>query len=672
MDLNQEQFTTSTDTIMANKKKELLSIAMKRTNEWIFSQEIPSDVTVNAGGTSFSLHKFPLISKCGYLRKFVLESDDSDLSVVEIPDIPGGADAFELAAKFCYGINFEITTDNVAMLRCVAEYLQMTEDYAVENLVGRTEAYVNEVALKSLSGAVSVLHSSENLLPIAEEVKLVSRCIDTIAFVAWKDSEFCTPRRAEGGINDLISSTAPNAKPLVDWWAEDLTVLRIDFFQRVLIAMTVRGYKQYALGPSLMLYAQKSLRGLEIFGKGRKKIEPRQEHEKRVVLETIVSLLPQEKNSMSVSFLSMLLRAAIYLETTVACRLDLEKRMASQLGQAVLDDLLIPSYSFTGETLFDVETVQRIMMNYIEYEMEGTKFGCDADEEYISPSPTGKERVTRLMENYLVEISSDRNLSVSKFIDLAELIPEQFRITEDGMYRAIDIFLKAHPALSDMERKKVCSVMDCQKLSREACAHAAQNDRLPVQTVVQVLYYEQQRIREVMDSSLSDSPALPDKVNQNTIDIHPVSDELSNLRRENQDLKLELVKMKMRLKELEKSADKSAVNSPLGITHQSSGKPPLPRKSLMSSVSKTLGKILRADAIMPQNNKVQAMTVCNSGESVDTDLGQIEIWKISPELNANFSMAMTKGANLDRATQAQGGQAWTTLSFWTLQTVLHL
>lgn len=155
-----------------------------------------------------------------------------------------------------------------------------------------------------------------------------------------------------------------------------------------------------------------------------------------------------------------------------------------------------------------------------------------------------------------------------------------------------------------MERKKVCSVMDCQKLSREACAHAAQNDRLPVQTVVQVLYYEQQRIREVTDSSLSESHALPAEVVLNTIDVHPVSDELSNLRRENQQLKLELAKMKMRLKEMEKPTDKSAVNSPLiGISHPSSGKPPLPRKSLMSSVSKTLGKILRADAIVPQNNK---------------------------------------------------------------------
>ncbi|XP_038700138.1 BTB/POZ domain-containing protein SR1IP1-like [Tripterygium wilfordii] len=574
---------------MSSKKKELLSTAMKRTSEWIFSQEIPSDITIHAGGASFSLHKFPLVSKCGFIRKLVSEPSDADTSVIEIPDVPGGAEAFELAAKFCYGINFEISTENIATLRCLAEYLQMTEDYAVGNLVGRTEAYLNEVALKSLAGAIKVLHLSENLLPIAEKVKLVSHCIDAIALMACKESQFCISSNEA-----LTSSTVSQPKPVVDWWAEDLTVLRIDIFQRVLIAMIARGFKSYALGPILMLYAQKSLRGLDAFGKGRKKIEPQQEHEKRVVLETIVSLLPRERNAMSVSFLSMLLRSAIYLETTVACRLDLEKRMALQLGQAVLDDLLIPAYSFTGDTLFDVDTVQRIMMNYLDLEMDRRSLDYNAVDGCISPLPNDLERVGKLMENYLAEIASDRNLPVSKFIGIAELIPEQSRATEDGMYRAIDIYLKAHPALSEMERKKVCSLMDCQKLSREACAHAAQNDRLPVQTVVQVLYYEQQRLRDVMSGNLSsggESPAIPSKINVYSTDIHPVPDELSSLKRENEDLKLELAKMKMRMKEIEKPSHISTLRSPGSNPMPSAGKPPLPRKSLIGSVSKKLGKL---------------------------------------------------------------------------------
>ncbi|XP_052204692.1 BTB/POZ domain-containing protein SR1IP1-like [Diospyros lotus] len=580
-------------------KKELLSTAMERTSEWIFSQEIPSDFTVHAGGTSFALHKFPLISKCGHIRKLVSETCDADLSTIELPEVPGGADAFEFAAKFCYGINFEMTTENIAMLRCVAEYLQMTEDYAVGNLVGRTEAYLNEVALKSLPGAISILHNSESLLPTAEEVKLVSRCIDTIAYLACKDSQFCSSSRGETGIG-FVNSVSVVSKPVVDWWAEDLTLLRINIFQRVLVAMMARGFKQQALGPILMLYAQKSLQGLELFGKGRKKIDPRQEHEKRMVLETIVSLLPREKNTVSVSFLSMLLRSAVYLQTIVACRLDLEKRMGLQLGQAALDDLLIPSFSFTGDTLFDVDTVRRVLANFVESEMEMNNLGYSADEDFASPSPGNVERVGKLMENYLAEIASDRNLSVLKFTSLAELIPVQSRVTDDGMYRAIDIYLKAHPALSDMERKKVCSVMNCQKLSREACAHAAKNDRLPVQIVVQVLYHEQQRLREVVSGSLTgaESPAHPPKGDVYPTDIHPVPDELSRLKKENQELKFELIKMRTRLQEIDKPTDKLGLNSPSGSTGSSADKPRLSRKSFISSVSKKLGRLypfLRAD-----------------------------------------------------------------------------
>ncbi|XP_057491714.1 BTB/POZ domain-containing protein SR1IP1-like [Actinidia eriantha] len=609
VDFDQEEVAPPTTTGMAAKKKELLSVAMKRTSEWIFSQEIPSDITVHAGGSSFSLHKFPLVSKCGYIRKVMSESSEPDLSTIELPGIPGGPEAFELAAKFCYGINFEMSTENIAMLRCVAEYLEMTEEYAVGNLVERAEAYLNEVALKSLSGAVSILQLSENLAPIVETVKLVSRCIDTIAYITCKDSQVSISGRIGIGAEVVNSSSGSQLKPpIVDWWVEDLTVLRIDIFQRVLIAMMSRGFKQYALGPILMLYAQQSLRGLEIFGKARKKIEPRQEHEKRVVLETIVSLLPREKNAMSVSFLSMLLRAAIYLDTTVACRLDLEKRMGLQLGQSVLDDLLIPSFSFTGDTVFDVDTVQRIMINYLECETEGGsgRFGySSADEDFFSPPASDMERVGRLMEAYLAEIASDRNLPVSKFISLAERIPEQSRVTEDGMYRAIDIFLKAHPALSDMERKKVCSVMDCQKLSREACAHAAQNDRLPVQTVVQVLYYEQQRLRVVVDGS--ESPAPAPMLNLSTTDSHLISEELGSLKKENQELKFELLKLKMKLKEIKKPADISAMSSPLRPA-PSAEKPPLPRKSFISSVSRKLGRLypfVRGDGSMPSKSRTK-------------------------------------------------------------------
>lgn len=119
-----------------------------------------------------------LVAKSNYIRKLIMESKEADLTNIDLSDIPGGPEIFEKAAKFCYGVNFEITVHNVAALRCAAEYLQMTDKYCDGNLSGRTEDFLKQVALTSLSGAVVVLKSCEDLLPKAEELKIVQRCVD--------------------------------------------------------------------------------------------------------------------------------------------------------------------------------------------------------------------------------------------------------------------------------------------------------------------------------------------------------------------------------------------------------------------------------------------------------------------------------------------------------------
>lgn len=50
-----------------------------------------------------------------------------------------------------------------------------------------------------------------------------------------------------------------------------------------------------------------------------------------------------------------------------------------------------------------------------------------------------------------------------------------------------------HPGISKSEKKRVCGLMDCRKLSAEACEHAVQNERLPMRVIVQVLFFEQMR-----------------------------------------------------------------------------------------------------------------------------------------------------------------------------------
>lgn len=62
--------------------------------------------------------------------------------------------------------------------------------------------------------------------------------------------------------------------------------------------------------------------------------------------------------------------------------------------------------------------------------------------------------------------------------------------------------MQAHPWISEEDREKLCGLMDCQKLTLEACTHAAQNERLPLRAVVQVLFFEQLQLRHAIAGSL--------------------------------------------------------------------------------------------------------------------------------------------------------------------------
>nr|XP_043636740.1 BTB/POZ domain-containing protein At5g48800-like [Erigeron canadensis] len=519
-----------------------------RYNEWIF-RDVPSDITIEVNGVAFALHKFPLVSRSGRIRKLVSEHRESAISRVELLSLPGGTETFELAAKFCYGINFEITPSNVAQLCCVSDYLEMHEDYSNNNLGSRADEYLNYIVCPSLEMSVEVLQQCENLLPLADELKIVTRCIDAIASKACVEQIASSFSRLEYSSSGRLHMSRQKCDS--DWWIKDLSVLRIDLYQRVILAMKCRGVRPESIGESLMNYAEKTLT---------KKTDNQTSHE-RVVVETIVSLLPAEKLAVPLSFLFGLLKSSVMLDCSVGCRLDLERRIGSQLDIVTLDDLLIPSFKHASDTLFDVDTVHRILVNFSQQDdsdddQDGSGFGSDGLD---SPSETALFKVSKLVDNYLSEIAPDVNLKLSKFIAVAESLPAHARTVHDGLYRSIDVYLKAHQGLSELDKKKLCKMIDFQKLSPEAGAHAAQNERLPLQSIVQVLYIEQLRLKNALYcSELGDNPKLPMhhpswRINSGALSaaMSP-KDNYASLRRENRELKLELARLRMRLNDLEK------------------------------------------------------------------------------------------------------------------------
>ncbi|KAK4357809.1 hypothetical protein RND71_023419 [Anisodus tanguticus] len=524
----------------------------QKGQSWYVATDIPSDLLVQIGDGSFHLHKYPLLSRSGKMNRIIYESRDEELSKIALDDLPGGPEAFELAAKFCYGIAVDLTATNISGLRCAAEYLEMTEDLEEGNLIFKTEAFLSYVVLSSWRDSILVLKSCERLSPWAENLQIVRRCSESIAWKAcanpkgikWqytgKPPNISSPKWNE--MKD--SSPSRNQQVPPDWWFEDVSILRIDHFVRVITAIKVKGMRHELIGAVIMHYAAKWLPGVTKEGSGsldegsnssnsngssssswkgglhmivsgsRDEVPSLQAKDQRMIIESLISILPQQKDSVSCSFLLRLLRMANLLKVAPALVTELEKRVGMQFEQATLADLLIPSYN-KSETLYDVDLVQRLLEHFLvqeQTESSSPSRNSFSDQKHMHDANqrgtnlNAKMRVARLVDSYLTEVSRDRNLSLTKFQVLAEALPESARTCDDGLYRAIDSYLKAHPTLSEHERKRLCRVMDCQKLSIDACMHAAQNERLPLRVVVQVLFSEQVKISNaIATSSLKDA-----------------------------------------------------------------------------------------------------------------------------------------------------------------------
>ncbi|KAL3726538.1 hypothetical protein ACJRO7_031439 [Eucalyptus globulus] len=535
------------------RANERLSIAMERTGQWVFSQDIPTDVVVRVGEANFSLHKFMLLAKSNYIRKLIMETKEEDLARIDLSNIPGGPEIFEKAAKFCYGVNFEITVHNVAALRCAAEYLQMTDQYCDNNLAGRTDDFLTQVALSSLSGAIVVLKSCEDLLPMAEDLNIVQRCVDLVSFNACNEANF------------------PSHSP-TNWWTEELSILSVTFFGKIIMAMKQRGAKSLSLASAIITYTERALRDLvrDHTGNGTKSTDFDDSDvrtQQREILESIVSLLPSEKAAFPINFLCCLLRSAIYLKASTSCKNELEKRISVILEHVTVDDLLVLSFTYDGERLFDLDSVRRIMSGFVEKEKSTAIFNGGDFRETCS---TAMLRVTKTVDAYLSEIATYGEVSIAKFNGIATIVPKGARKVDDDLYRAIDIYLKSHPNLDEIEREKACSAMDPLKLSPEARLHASQNKRLPVQIVLHALYYDKLKLR-----SGTEDHKGPDAVTTR----HQLQAD-SSLIKENEDLRSELMKMKMYISDLQKTNH--------GTTSAKGGPK---RHTFFSSMSKTLGKL---------------------------------------------------------------------------------
>uniref|UniRef100_A0A7N0TMX1 Uncharacterized protein n=1 Tax=Kalanchoe fedtschenkoi TaxID=63787 RepID=A0A7N0TMX1_KALFE len=477
--------------------------------------DLASDVIITVGDVKFYLHKFPLLSKSAKLQKLVTSATEANLDEVHVPDIPGGPPAFEICVKFCYGMAVTLNAYNVVMARCAAEYLEMYETVEKGNLIYKIEVFLSSSVFRSWKDSIIVLKTSKALFPMPDDLKLVTHCVESIASkvsvdtskVDWSYTYNRKKLAEENGIESDYNCARSRTVPQ-DWWVEDLCDLDIALYKRVISSVKSKAAAQpEVIGEALKAYVY---RWLPSFGKGL--IQSSDTGRSQSIIEEIVWLLPAEKGSVSCSFLLKLLKAASVLELGEKVKGELVTRIGQQLEEATVNDLLIRAPAGQGTT-YDVDTVRKMLLEFVLLDKKAAEAG-EVDGYEIQDirkaggilSEASKLMVAKLVDGYLTEISKDPNLPLAKFLVLAEMVSGFNRPGHDGLYRAIDTYLKEHPGITKSERKKICKLMDCRKLSVDACMHAVQNERLPLRVVVQVLFFEQ--VRAAASSGCS-TPDLP-------------------------------------------------------------------------------------------------------------------------------------------------------------------
>lgn len=99
----------------------------------------------------------------------------------------------------------------------------------------------------------------------------------------------------------------------------------------------------------------------------------------------------------------------------------LENLIGSQLDQATIDHLLIPSPT-EKKCIYDV-MVLKLVKSFLIIKVALNKVG-------------------RLMDSFLAEVAPDSHMKLSKFLELAMILPNCASESHDRFYQAMDIYFE--------------------------------------------------------------------------------------------------------------------------------------------------------------------------------------------------------------------------------------
>ncbi|KAK1304645.1 BTB/POZ domain-containing protein [Acorus calamus] len=352
---------------------------------------------------------------------------------IKILDFPGGPHAFELALRFCYNEGRILMTPlNLPLLYCSAVALEMTEEASTCNLSTQTETFLDSLFYWSWNDIVGSLKACEPFLDSADESGLLQKLLSSLLAKMRPNSEIPT--------SSSSSSSSPEThNNRKEWWFDDLTVLSPKTIEKVFVALGAYGEnnKNPILTRFLLHYLKSAVQ---------KKKPETSKLDYGGLADTAVHgvALLVGRAGFSGRALFWVLRTVSCLGLGRECRGKLERLMGLMMDVATVDDILV---SGDGGGVYDVNFVLRL------------------------------------------------GLKVSKFLAVAESLPDSARDFFDGVYRAVDIYLESHPNMATEERTRLCRCLNYEKLTLEACKDLAKNPRIPPRIAMQALVSQQSRLQ---------------------------------------------------------------------------------------------------------------------------------------------------------------------------------
>ncbi|KAH0462448.1 hypothetical protein IEQ34_010023 [Dendrobium chrysotoxum] len=441
------------------------------------------DLKVQINGEhNFFISQNVLCSFSGKLRKILKEENiiiNTKGTVIRFMDFPGSIEGFELISRFCYNNGrIDINPSNICFLHCGAIFLEMEEEITPCNLLKQTENFLDGILYLTWHDLLISLKSCESFFAMADSSGLLQKLLSSLIYKISVNSDLSSPSSSSSPEVSLFRCSFSKRsieaiKPCLsrEWWFRDLLVFAPKTIEKMAKALGAYGCNNKSL--ILTKFLLNYLKSADQRGHGNK-------WDHGGLADTAVyGVLMIGRNVFNYRGLFWVLRLVSRLGLSKECREKLERLIGSMLDKAELDDLLVSGHD---EGVYDVKLVMRLVRFFVIEEQDGG-------------SLMRMKKVGRLMDKYLREISPDQRLKASKFLGVAESLPDSARDCYDGVYRALEIFIQTHPNLSFEDRKRLCRCLNHEKLTLETCKDLAKNPRIPPDVAVQALASQQPKLQ---------------------------------------------------------------------------------------------------------------------------------------------------------------------------------